>query len=79
GLLNLEVLLYRADFNPGKPVSVWVTPALFLDEDLRVEVALRRMQRSGQRLAVVLNRERREIGIVTLQDMLKAIFGEVNL
>jgi len=79
GLLNLEVLLYRADFNPGKPVSVWVTPALFLDEDLRVEVALRRMQRSGQRLAVVLNRERREIGIVTLQDMLKAIFGEVSL
>jgi CBS domain containing-hemolysin-like protein len=52
---------------------------LFLDEDLRVEVALRRMQRSGQRLAVVLNRERREIGIVTLQDMLKAIFGEVSL
>jgi len=79
GLLNLEVLLYRPDFNPAKPVSVWVTPALFLDEDMRAEVALRRMQRSGQRLAVVLNRERREIGIVSLQDMLKAIFGEVNL
>ena len=79
GLLNLEVLMYRTDFNATKPVSVWVTPALFLDEELRVEVALRRMQRSGQRLAVVLNHERREIGIVTLQDMLKTIFGEVSL
>jgi CBS domain containing-hemolysin-like protein len=42
-------------------------------------VALRRMQRSGQRLAVVLGRDRREIGIVTLQDILKLVFGEVNL
>ena len=38
GLLNLEVLLYRTDFNPEKQVSVFVTPALFLDEDMRVEV-----------------------------------------
>ena len=54
-------------------------PALFLDEDLRLEVALRRMQRSGQRLAVVLGRDRREIGIMSLQDILKVIFGEVSL
>ena len=57
----------------------YVKPALFLDEDLRLEVALRRMQRSGQRLAIVLGRDRREIGIVSLQDMLKVIFGEVSL
>jgi CBS domain containing-hemolysin-like protein len=37
------------------------------------------MQRSGQRLAVVLGRDRREIGIVTLQDILKLVFGEVSL
>jgi CBS domain containing-hemolysin-like protein len=52
---------------------------LYLDEDLRLEVALRRMQRSGQRLAVVLGRDQREIGIVSLQDILKLIFGEVSL
>ena len=46
---------------------------------LRLEVALRRMQRSGQRLAIVLSRDRREIGIITLQDVLKVIFGEVSL
>jgi CBS domain containing-hemolysin-like protein len=29
-------------------------------------------------MAVVLARDRREIGIVTLEDILKAVFGEVS-
>jgi CBS domain containing-hemolysin-like protein len=37
------------------------------------------MQKGGQRIAIVLGRDRHEIGILTLQDVLKAIFGEVNL
>jgi CBS domain containing-hemolysin-like protein len=37
------------------------------------------MQRSGQRLAIVLGRDRRETGILSLEDVLKIIFGEVNL
>jgi len=37
------------------------------------------LQKSGQRLAVVLGRDRREIGILSLQDVLRAIFGEVSL
>jgi CBS domain containing-hemolysin-like protein len=46
---------------------------------LRLEVAMRRMQRGGQRLAIVLGRDRSEIGILSLQDVLKLIFGEVSL
>jgi CBS domain containing-hemolysin-like protein len=46
---------------------------------MRMEVALRRMQRSGQRLAIVLGRDRREIGILSLEDVLKVMFGEVRL
>jgi CBS domain containing-hemolysin-like protein len=37
------------------------------------------LQRSGQRLAIVLGRDRREIGILSLQDLLQSIFGEVSL
>ena len=79
GLLALDSLLYQAEPDSSKSVGDYVKPALFLDEDLRLEVALRRLQRSGQRLAVVLGRERREIGIVSLQDVLRVIFGEVSL
>jgi CBS domain containing-hemolysin-like protein len=79
GLLALNTLLYQPDLDTSKPVGEYVKPALYLDEDLRLEVALRRLQRSGQRLAIVLGRDRREIGILSLQDVLKFVFGEVSL
>lgn len=79
GLLALNTLLYQPDLDLDRPVSDYMKPALFLDEDVRLEVALRRLQRGGQRLAIVLSREQREIGILSLQDVLKIIFGEVSL
>ena len=79
GLVALNTVLYQPGLDTSKPVADYVKPALFLDEDARLEVALRRMQRSGQRLAIVLGRDRREIGILSLQDVLRSIFGEVSL
>ena len=37
------------------------------------------MQRAGQRLAIVLARDRHESGVVSLEDILKVMFGEVKL
>ena len=79
GMLALDTLLYHPALDETKAAGDYAKPGLFLDEDLRLEVALRRLQRSGQRLAIVLSRERREIGILSLQDVLKTIFGEVSL
>jgi len=79
GLLMLGPLLFRDDLNLQKPAAAHMTPALFLDEDTRLEVALRRMQRAGERLAIVLGRDRHESGVVTLEDILKVMFGEVKL
>ncbi len=79
GMLSLRAALYQAGLDATKPAGDFVKPALFVEEDLRLEEALKRMQRGGQRLGVVLGREQREIGIVSLQDILKSIFGEVKL
>jgi CBS domain containing-hemolysin-like protein len=79
GVLNLEQVLYSHDVHPARPARDYLQPAFYLPEDLHVEEALRRMQQTGWRLAVVLGRDNREAGILTLQDMVKAIFGEVNL
>lgn len=46
---------------------------------MRLEDALRTLQRARQRLAVVLDGSRREIGVVTLNDVLRAMFGEVGV
>jgi len=79
GLLQVDSLLFQPVLDTSRPAGENVKPALYLDEDLRLEIALRRMQRSGQRLAIVLSRDRREIGLLTLEDALKVIFGEVRL
>jgi putative hemolysin len=79
GVVSLKNLLYSADFDPTKPVGAYLRSALYLREDLRLEETLRRMQRSGQRLAIVLGLDQRELGIVSLQDILRTVFGEVSL
>jgi CBS domain containing-hemolysin-like protein len=79
GLIHLNSLIFQAALDLGRLAADYTKPALYLDEDLRLEVALRRMQRGGQRLAIVLGRDRREIGIISLQDVLRVIFGEVSL
>jgi CBS domain containing-hemolysin-like protein len=78
GLVSLNTLLYE-EIDPARAVAEFVRPALYLDEDLRLEVALRRMQRGGQRLAIVLGRDGRELGFVSLEDIIKAVFGEMKL
>jgi CBS domain containing-hemolysin-like protein len=79
GVVSLKSLLYMQKIQPDEKAGQHLKPALYLPEDLRLEAALRRMQRSGQRLAIVLGRDRRELGIISLQDILRAIFGEVSL
>lgn len=79
GILSLRRVLYREGLDPGRNAGAFVHPALFLDASLRLEVALQRFRQTGERMAIVLDRSRGEIGILTLQDILRFIFGEVSL
>ena len=79
GIFNLKSLLYRADLQPHKKAGDYVKPATFVDADMRLEEAMRHLQRAGQRLAIVLGRDGREVGIISLHDILKTVFGEVKL
>jgi CBS domain containing-hemolysin-like protein len=79
GLISAESLMFNAELGTTRPVAELIAPGLFLAEDSRLDAALERMQRGGQRLAVVLGRDGREVGLVGLEDILKTIFGEVQL
>jgi CBS domain containing-hemolysin-like protein len=79
GMVSAEGLIFSEQLDRSRKVAEIIVPALFMEEDLRLDVALDRLQRGGQRLAVVLGRDGREVGIVSLADMLKTIFGEVKL
>jgi CBS domain containing-hemolysin-like protein len=79
GVLSLGRLLFQSEVDERKLAADYLQPALYLDEELRLEDALRAMQRSGQRLGIVLARDQSELGVVSLEDILKAVFGEVSL
>ena len=79
GMLDVSALLYLEKLDMEKTAAEFMSPALFLEDGIRLEIALRRMQRAGQRLAIVLARDGRETGVVSLEDILKLMFGEVKL
>jgi putative hemolysin len=79
GVINLEQILYLEGLDTKKAAQEYIQAAFFLPEELHLEEALRRMQHTGGRLAVVLGPDHRETGIISLQDILKVIFGEVTL
>ncbi len=79
GLLDTTVLLFQEDLDLRQTAGEFLLPALFLPDDAHLEIALRQLQRSGQRLAIVLARDGREVGVVSLEDILKLMFGEVKL
>ena len=79
GILSAESLMFSAEQNPARKVSEMIAPGLFVDENARLDATLERLQRGGQRVAVVLGRDGKEVGIVGLEDILKTIFGEVRL
>ena len=79
GLLYVGPLLFREGLDRQRPAADYMEPALFLDVSTRLEIALRRMQKGGQRMAIILDRDGRETGIVTLEDILKVMFGEMKL
>lgn len=79
GFLNLKKLIFQERLTLSEPVEKYLSAPIYLDEDVRVQEALRRMQRSGNRIAVVTSRDRRELGLIRLEEILKVIFGEVKL
>ena len=79
GMLDVNALLFSEHLDATKPAAEFMTPALYLEDNTRLEVALRKMQRAGQRMTILLTHDRREAGIVTLEDILKLMFGEVKL
>lgn len=74
GVVRLTDLLFRAEAASGTAAQ-HLRPALFLDEGLPLDEALRRLQRGGDQFAIVVGPGGRETGLVTLWDILRAMFG----
>lgn len=74
------ITLHRVIFEPPGPPRTcgeFLSPAVFLDETLRIDEALRRLQRGGSQMGIVLGPDRRERGFVTIERLLQTLLGEV--
>ncbi|HEY6166432.1 MAG TPA: CNNM domain-containing protein [Verrucomicrobiae bacterium] len=77
GVVRLNAVLFSPDGGEGRRAADFVQPAVFVEEGLRLELALDRLRRAGQRVAVVVGADGRERGLIGMQDILKFVFGEV--
>lgn len=60
------------------PVSALMTPAVFVPETLRLDPLLVRLRGGGMQLAVVVDEYGGTSGVVTLEDLVEEIVGEVS-
>ena len=78
GLVYLKDMVRRARDGEGdQPVSTAVRPATYVPEQKRVAELLREMQTEDFHMAVVIDEYGATSGIVTMEDLLEEIVGEI--
>lgn len=76
GVVNAFDLLYAKD--RGQPVSTLMRPAFYVPEQKRVDDLLKEMQRQRVHMACVVDEYGGGVGIVTVEDLLEEIVGEIE-
>ena len=79
GVVSMKSMLFNPKRDDGARVGDFMTPAVMFSPNTRLEIVLKKFQRSGHRLAIVVDENKHPIGVVTLTDVLRAMFGEVAL
>lgn len=78
GIVHLRPLFLAAETRPDTPVSEVMVPPLLVTEGLSVPRLWQRLRQEGRHSAVVVDEYGRVAGLVTLEDTLEEIFGELQ-
>jgi len=78
GILNAKDLLrVKAEGSPPSTLSSLLHPPFFIPEITRIDTLLKEFQRRGRHLAIVVNEYGASVGLVTLEDLLEELVGEI--
>jgi len=79
---NLIGVLHSFDLlgekNPERPSKIFMRPVNYVPELKKIDRLLAEMQRQGTHLAVVVDEYGGAVGIVTIEDLLEEIVGEIT-
>ncbi|TVQ92171.1 MAG: HlyC/CorC family transporter [Deltaproteobacteria bacterium] len=76
GIVHVSGLLFAPD--PDGPVASLMEPAIFVPEFKRVDHLLTELRQRRDPLAVVVDEYGGSVGIVTIEDLLEEILGEIR-
>ncbi|MCP4167078.1 MAG: HlyC/CorC family transporter [Chloroflexi bacterium] len=79
GVVHLKDLL-KASWSsiPCSDFRKVMKPAYYIPEALPIAQAFRQMQRSGQHLAIIIDEYGGTAGMLTLEDMIEEVFGDIQ-
>ena len=77
GILTSRDYLLNDCFGRGKTLRELIRPAYFVPESLRADLLFSEMQRRKQHMAIVVDEYGGTSGIVTLEDLLEEIVGNI--
>lgn len=79
---HITGIIYQKDFynyvyRSGKEISEIIRPALFVPKYKKIGVLLKELQQKKIHIAVVLDEYGQTVGIITLEDILEELVGEI--
>ncbi len=77
GILNTRNFLLNAQLSHPKPLRELLRPAYFVPESVRTDVLFRDMQNKKVHLAIVVDEYGGTSGLVTMEDLLEEIVGNI--
>lgn len=78
GVLNAKDYFPLKDKTKENIIAAAVHPAFFVPETIKADVLFRNMKKSRNSMAVVLDEYSGMVGIVTLQDLVEELVGDLN-
>lgn len=75
GVINL--LEFLSLYEQGDTIDKFVNDVTFIDQYSSVDDTLFRLQHNRQRMGIVIDKNKRAIGIVTIKDLVEEIVGEL--
>ena len=78
GMVHLKDVFGYISRNEDKPLKDIVRPIMFIPESVKINQLLREFRQQHMHIAIVLNEHGSITGLITLEDILEEIVGEIS-